>query len=92
MVKVQNIIKKEILNIMVILSITNMREMENIIGQMVNIILDNLKEVKNMEKVLNIIKMEKLNMKVILLMVKEKEMENIIGKIIIIILGNLKII
>jgi hypothetical protein len=59
---------------------------------MVNIILDNLKQVKNMEKVLNIIKMEKLNMKVILLMVKEKEMENIIGKIIIIILDNLKII
>ena len=43
MVKVENIIKMEILNMMVILLMINMKEMENIIGKMVNIILDNIK-------------------------------------------------
>ena len=43
MEKEQNIIQMEILNMMVIGLKINMKEMENIIGKMVNIILDNLK-------------------------------------------------
>ena len=43
MAKVYYIIKMEILNMMAILLMMNMKEMENIIMKMVNIILDNLK-------------------------------------------------
>ena len=43
MVTVYYMMKMEILNMMVILLMINMKEMENIIGKMVNIILDNLK-------------------------------------------------
>ena len=43
MVKVYYIIKMEILNMMVILLMVKEKEMENIIGKMVIIILDNIK-------------------------------------------------
>ena len=43
MVKVYYMIKMEILNMMVILLMVKEKEMENIIGKMVNIILDNIK-------------------------------------------------
>jgi hypothetical protein len=45
MEKVLNIIKMEKLNMKVILLMVNMKEMENIIGKMVNIILEYLKMV-----------------------------------------------
>ena len=45
MVKEYYIIKMEILNMKVILLMINLKEMENIIGKMVNIILDNIKMV-----------------------------------------------
>ena len=43
MVKEKNIIKMEILNMMGIILMVKEKEMENIIGKMVIIILDNLK-------------------------------------------------
>ena len=92
MEKEHYIIKMDKLNMKVIWLIINMKEMENISGKMVIIILDNLKMVYFMEKEQCIIKMEKLNMKVIWLMIKEKEMENISGKMVIIILDNLKMV
>ena len=86
------IIQMEKLNMKEILLMVNMKEMENILGKMVNIISDNGKMIYNMEKEQNIIQMEKLNMKEILLMINMKEMENIVLKKEIIILVNLKMV
>ena len=52
------IIQMEILNMMVILLMVNLKEMENIFGKMVNIIMDNGRIIKKMEKVLYMLKME----------------------------------
>ena len=58
----------------------NLKDMEDIIMRMVNIILANGIIILNMEKENYIIKMVKLNLMVISLMIKEKDMENIFGK------------
>ena len=74
-----------VLNMMVISLMINLKEMVNIFGKIMNIILANGKMVLEMEKVYYIIKTEILNMMVILLMIKQKEMENILMKMVIII-------
>ena len=73
MEKELNIIQMEKYYMKVIILMIKQKEMENIIGKMVNIILDNGKMVYSMVKVQNIIKMEKLNMKAIGLMIKNKK-------------------
>ena len=58
MVKVLNIIKMGIYNMMVILLMENLKEMGNLFGKVMNIIQDNLKMEYEMEKELYIIQME----------------------------------
>ena len=92
MVKEQNIIQMEILNMKAFLLIIKEKEMEKLLKKMVNIILDNLKKIYQMLKEQHIIQMEIFYIKVILLMVNLKEMENIFMKMVNIIQVNLKIV
>ena len=66
--------------------------MEKVFLKMVNIIQDNLKMVKEMEKEQNIIQMEILNMMVIGLMINLKEREKVFGKMVNIIQDNGKMV
>lgn len=71
----------EILNIKVILLLMNMKEMENVIMKMVNIIYVNSWMVNLMEKEYYIIKLEILNIYLILLMVIINEIYYLLTKI-----------
>ena len=77
------------LNMQVTLLMINLKDKEDIIGKMVNIIKDNLLMDLKMEKGLFTIKIIQLNIKVILLTINMKDKENIFGKMVIIILGHI---